>query len=254
MVCRLKDIADALNVSANTVSCALNGGGKMSEELRDRIKKKAAEMGYVSNRSASALRTGHSKSIATVYDNNFNLYYFIMTGLLQKRFSIEKYDVMMFSDWSHRAFLSADMVRQMLARGVDGIISFIDAEDAALDLIGAAGKKFLILGRSSRREGVDCILSDDEVGGYLATKHLIENGHCDILLFTAKTEISCARLRMEGYRRALEEAGIPCCRREGTARTERSSSRSRRPGSCLIRQFSVSTISWPMLRSFSWKN
>ena len=60
---------------------------------------------------------------------------------------------MMFSDWSHRAFLSADMVRQMLARGVDGIISFIDAEDAALDLIGAAGKKFLILGRSSRREG-----------------------------------------------------------------------------------------------------
>ena len=209
MVCRLKDIADALNVSANTVSCALNGGGKMSEELRDRIKKKAAEMGYVSNRSASALRTGHSKSIATVYDNNFNLYYSIMTGLLQKRFSIEKYDVMMFSDWSHRAFLSADMVRQMLARGVDGIISFIDAEDAALDLIGAAGKKFLILGRSSRREGVDCILSDDEVGGYLATKHLIENGHRDILLFTAKMEISCARLRMEGYRRALEEAGIP---------------------------------------------
>ena len=208
MVCRLKDIADALHISANTVSCALKGRGKMSDELRAKIKQKAAEMGYVSNMSASALRTGHSKAIAIVYDNNFNPYYSIVTGLLQKRFSIEKYDVMMFSDWSHKALLSADMVRQMLARGIDGIVSFLDPEEAALDLIAATGKKLFILGRECSREGVDSIVSDDETGGYIATKHLIENGHRDILMLTANPKISCAQRRLAGYQRALREAKI----------------------------------------------
>ena len=209
MVCRLKDIAEALNISANTVSCALKGTGKMSSELRARIKKKAAEMGYVSNLSASALRTGHSKAIAIVYDNNFNPYYSIMTGLLQKRFSVEKYDVLIFSDWSHRGLLSADMVRQMLARGIDGIVSFLDAEEEAYELIEATGKKLFVLGRESTRGGVETVLTDDETGAYLATKYLIDNGHRDILYFTVRLSISCAQKRLDGHRRALAEAKIP---------------------------------------------
>ena len=209
MVCRLKDIAAALNISANTVSCALKGTGKMSDELRARIKRKAAEMGYVSNLSASALRTGFSKAIAIVYDNNFNPYYSIMTGLLQKRFSVEKYDVMIFSDWSHRGLLSADMVRQMLARGIDGIVSFLDAEEEAYDLIESTGKKLFILGRESKRPGVETVLTDDETGAYIATKYLIENGHRNILYFTVKLSISCAQRRLDGHRRALAEAKIP---------------------------------------------
>ena len=58
--------------------------------------------------------------------------------------------------------------------------------------------------------GLDCnkIVSDNEYGGYLATRHLIENGHKSIACISGPLEVSSAFNRYNGYLKALKEAGI----------------------------------------------
>lgn len=208
VVCRLKDIADAMSVSVNTVSRALNDKDSVSEELRKKIKDKAVEMGYVMNMSASSLRTGQTKTVAIVYDNFFNPYYAIVTGLLQRKLFRERYGAFIFSEGKNSR-LSAGMVRQILARGTDGIISFLEPEEEALSLIAASGKALLVIGRKVKFEGVAYISSDDELGAYIAGKHLIECGHRKPLMFSARRSHPCSVERVRGFRRAFEEAGMP---------------------------------------------
>ena len=54
----------------------------------------------------------------------------------------------------------------------------------------------------------DYVVADDVRGGYLATRHLIQRGHKDILYLNAPSHISSARERLLGYRQALLESGI----------------------------------------------
>ncbi|MDG0789925.1 substrate-binding domain-containing protein [Cohnella ginsengisoli] len=57
-------------------------------------------------------------------------------------------------------------------------------------------------------DAMDYVVSDDEKGGYLATKHLLELGHRDILFLNAHHSISSSRERLAGYKRALSETGV----------------------------------------------
>ena len=66
MVCTLKDIARALGVTVNTVSHALADKDDISVETKRKVREKAAELGYVINRSAQFLRTGRTRIIAIV--------------------------------------------------------------------------------------------------------------------------------------------------------------------------------------------
>jgi LacI family transcriptional regulator len=54
-----------------------------------------------------------------------------------------------------------------------------------------------------------CTSLDNEKGGYLATRHLLELGHKDIAYISGPTDKCDASLRLEGHKRALSEAGLP---------------------------------------------
>ncbi len=62
----INDVAKAAGVSIATVSLALNGKGRISENTRDRIKQIASDLGYVSNRQAASFRTGKSRTLGFI--------------------------------------------------------------------------------------------------------------------------------------------------------------------------------------------
>ncbi|MCM8786083.1 MAG: GntR family transcriptional regulator [Candidatus Omnitrophica bacterium] len=66
---------------------------------------------------------------------------------------------------------------------------------------------FVFIDRYLPELNVDCVTSDNFQGGYIATKHLIELGHKNIGVIT-ELEASSLSERIEGYRKALEEAKI----------------------------------------------
>lgn len=207
-VCRLVDIARELNVTANTVSKALKNSDKISEATREKIKAKAAEMGYVPNLSARYMRTGRTKIIAIVYDYLLNPYYSIVSDVIEDTLAKSQYSLILFTEKSPGAKLTLNTFNRILSRGADGIVSFLDFSDEVVSQLEASRCRSVVVGRKSEHECVDSIASDDMAGAYKATKYLIDNGHRDILMFTMKDGLSCSAARIAGYQKALEEAGI----------------------------------------------
>ena len=60
-------------------------------------------------------------------------------------------------------------------------------------------------------EGLECdkVMFDHEMGGYMATRYLIEQGHCRIACLVNARRSNTGRKRLAGYERALREAGLP---------------------------------------------
>ena len=65
------------------------------------------------------------------------------------------------------------------------------------------------MGRYITELGSRCIYLDNEKGGFLATQHLLERGHEHIAHITGPLAMKDSRDRLQGYRRALEAAGLP---------------------------------------------
>ena len=82
-------------------------------------------------------------------------------------------------------------------------------ESPALDLLRSSGIPFVLLSRYLDGAQDDCVICDDEQGGYLAASHLIENGHRNLAMISFRHVIFSSRKRFEGFQRACLEAGLP---------------------------------------------
>lgn len=87
-------------------------------------------------------------------------------------------------------------------------------QDSFFDAVAKLGIPVVLIDSYVDDPNICCVGLEDEKGGYLATKHLLENGH-RVIAF-ASPPISPAgviELRLQGYRRALAEYGVPYDRR-----------------------------------------
>ena len=101
-------------------------------------------------------------------------------------------------------------VMASVSKKLDGVIICPCQKDTTpLQVMEGNSVPFVLLGRRFARSAYSYVVADDVKGGFLATRHLIERGHKDILFLNAPTCISSARERLQGYRKALGAAGIP---------------------------------------------
>jgi LacI family transcriptional regulator len=97
-----------------------------------------------------------------------------------------------------------------IGKKIDGIILCPCQKDqSSIEMLKSNGVPFVLIGRRFPRDDIDYVLADDAEGGYLATRHLIETGRRRVLFLNGPGYISSARERLAGYRRALEEQGMP---------------------------------------------
>jgi LacI family transcriptional regulator len=92
---------------------------------------------------------------------------------------------------------------------VDGII-FVAAGDQAdsLDFLVSRNMPVVMIDRNVPNVEVDAVLTDNQLGGYLATRHLLDLGHTRIACIGGPSSITPSAERIIGYRRALEEADL----------------------------------------------
>ena len=205
--CTLKDIARVTGLTVNSVSHALRDMADISEETKRKVRKVAQEMGYIPNFSAASLRSGRSKTIGIVYDNLLNPYYSIMIHYLNYSLSRYGYGFLTFVE-THGSRMSVATVNDIMARSVDGIITFIEPEDTATAQLSALRVPILVIGRHMKYDFMDYIYTDDKAGGTIATEHLIALGYRKIAYMADTMEISCAQERAEGYRQTMARSGL----------------------------------------------
>jgi len=205
----LKDVAQSVGYSVNTVSHALRDKEDIAPETREYIKKEAVRLGYVSNSQASSLRLGYTNTIAVILGDISNPHFAIITKEIEERAGGLGYTtILLNSGEDEQKELNA--IRTALNKKADGIIICpVQRTEENLEFLKSAGVPFVLIGRHFADEDTDFVVCSDELGGYQATKYLIDHGHRDILMLNGPEYISSARERLVGYRRALEESGIP---------------------------------------------
>lgn len=205
----LQDIARETGFTANTVSRALKNKPDISAETRRKIQQAAREMGYVRNYAASSLRSGRTKTIGLILGAMSNPYYAAVADAIHDAASALGYSLLTLCS-REQPDQELKAVETALSRQVDGILLFPShGAQESIQRMKAAGVPYVLMSRCLDAEANDCVMCDEEKGGYLAGKHLIDAGRRNLAFLCGFDIVHSTEYRMKGFLRACDEAGIP---------------------------------------------
>lgn len=208
----MSDIAAELGCSTVTVSKALGDKDGVSDELRQRIKQKANEMGYrvsyLAKNTGEPLTYNIGVLVAKRFISDASAFYWVVyrniVELLQKQSYYGILEVIAEKDER-----SGQMPNSVTDRKVDGIIILGQFSDEYVEKILESHIPVVFLDFYSSRSDVETVLSDNFFGSYTITNHLIENGHKRIGFVGNITATSSIQDRFLGYYKSLLEHGLP---------------------------------------------
>lgn len=204
----IRDVAELANVSVTTASRALNGTGRVSEQTRQRVRDAAHEIGYQPNELARQLKGGASATLGVIVPNLTNPFFPELVEGIQSKAEQYGYAILLAPTHGDRAGIVKSL-RQMRSRQVAGIVVVDNSLDDST-LVDALGKTgYVALDRKIKDSHRAWISSDHFAGARKATEHLIDLGHERIAHIAGPQHIQVAHERLQGYRHALDRAGIP---------------------------------------------
>lgn len=211
-VATINQVAAAAGVSRSTVSRVVNGSSAVSPAAVAAVQRAVAELNFVPNRAARSLASRQTLAIGLVVPEDTTRFFgdpffaAVVSGIN---------DRLLRSDYVLNLFIANDDVGNKMTsyirRGnVDGaIIVSHHTSDTFVDRI-AASVPVVYGGRPAHlRPGDVYVDVDNELGGRDATAYLIDRGHRRIDTISGPSTMPAAIDRLHGYRRALEEAGLP---------------------------------------------
>ena len=208
----LKDIANECGYSVNTVSRALRGDTKLSEQTRKKIQQTAKEKGYIRNNLASSLRSGASHIIAVIVNDIRNQHFTSMISEIELFLRQAGYDMMILCTQLEEQGrqIGTQMVHVAISQSVDGILYFPYSDDKpVVAFLEQSGVPFVLVDRWIPGVYADLVRCDDVSGGYLAGRHLLELGHKRFAYIRGPMNNSAQVDREAGFLKKLKEAGIP---------------------------------------------
>lgn len=207
---KLTDIAARTGFTVGTISKALQNKEGISQETRESIMKAAKEIGYIANSQAGGLRSGSSKTIAIIVSDIANPLFAIEIKICVEELEKHGYRAIVMGT-EERPEREEQAVISALNKNVDGVLLCPSQQSLeGIRLLQQNGMPFVLMGRRFEEDlEADYVVCDDEKGGYLAGDYLAKLGHRRILVITAGPYISSSRERLSGFRRAMEEHGVP---------------------------------------------
>ena len=205
----LKMVAEKAGVSVNTASRAINNKSDINEETKKKVLKIAQELGYVRNATAVALRTRKTRTIGVVIADNRNPFYAEVLNGMEEAAREKNYHIILAN--TQRDYKKEEeAINLLLAKRVDGLlITPVQDRDDDIKKLIEENIPFVILGRDFENIEVDVVCNDEIKGGFFATEYLIKKGHKRIALINGFLHKSPAKGRLEGYKKALMEYGVP---------------------------------------------
>jgi LacI family transcriptional regulator len=202
----IKDIAAHIGVSHSTVSRALAGKPGAGAVTRQRILDAAKAMGYVPNPLARGLVSNVTLSIGLIVFDITNPFIPVVARGVENAAREKGYTILLCdTNWDPE--IQSEYLRQLQRYRVDGIV-IAPISGAKVDLAGVLDVP-VVLANSIGRGDHSYVAIDNERGGFLATKHLVEKGFHNIALVGGLITEESYTQRQTGYHRALGLYGIP---------------------------------------------
>ena len=198
-----KDVARLAGVSHTTVSRAFRNDPKVKPATRQRIMKIAEELGYTPNQVASNLRSQKTRTVGLIISFGFNPFFLEITHSLETELASHGYRLLIAFDeadpdrqWNILQSLSSAQVNSIL---FTPLYRNADQKNRLHSWMKHSPIHFLQLIAEDFND-FPSFTFDDNLGAYLGTRHLLSQGHRNILMVGGTN-------RVEGYTRAFEEIG-----------------------------------------------
>ena len=205
----MRDVAAEAGVSFKTVSRVINGEGGVSESLVTRVERAVAELGYRPDQRARLLRRSTS-SPATIGFVMVDVANDFASNLLRgvEEVAMERQCLVMAGSTEGRGEREEHLVDAFIQRRVAGLI-VVPAGSTGPTLRSeiSRGTPVVFVDLEPEHADVDLVRSDHRAGAVAATRHLLAHGHTDIAYFGDDPAFFSARLRIDGFRQAMAEAG-----------------------------------------------
>ena len=205
------DIAKKLNITAATVSRALNNNPKIKESTRELVIETAALMNYKQNKLALALKSGRSNNIGVIVpriDSNF--FATVIRGIEEELYP-HGYQVIICQTHENPKRENENLYTLIDAQ-VDGILMSVtdvtDQNHGAFQNVLLKNVPLIFFDRTRHIDGVSSVTINDFKGGYLTTKHLINEGCRHIAHFSRDQSFEVFKNRFLGYKQALLDSGM----------------------------------------------
>jgi LacI family transcriptional regulator len=200
-------VAEHAGVSPSTVSRILNGTAEVSGDKRAAVESAVAKLGFVPNPAARGLAGGRTLSIGVITQAIDSPFYGAALRGIEVALSVAGYSPLFMSGhWqANEESRCLDILR---SRRVDGVIVLTGRlSDSALRSV-ARSLPVVVTGRSLKATNLLALEFDNREGARQATQHLIDLGHRRIAFIGGVAEHPDAIERQQGYRSAIEAAGL----------------------------------------------
>ncbi|MDU4890182.1 MAG: LacI family DNA-binding transcriptional regulator [Clostridium sp.] len=214
MKATLKDIAADTGFSVTTVSLVLNNKpSKIPEGTKQIILEAAQRLGYRPNQLAVSLVKKRTDTLGLIVSDVSNPFFSTLAKGVED-ICRENGCNMILCNTNNMHKCDLNYINMLVDKGVDGIIYGMAGDSTLKNAIDSCNlmkeqdMSFVIIDRYFKKLHTSYIGVDHLMGGYYATKHLIEMGHKKIACITGPLHLDDVLERLKGYKKALKEAGI----------------------------------------------
>ena len=207
----IKDVARTVGVSTATVSRALRGLPRVSDETRDRVLQAAAELDYVASPSAAGLATGHTRAVGVVVPFVSRWFYGEVVQGAEAPLRDAGYDLLLYNLGGDRETRRRVFGTHLSSKRVDAVLVLsLTPSDEERAWLARLDRPVAVVGTTV--PGWSSVRIDDEATACLAMRHLLALGHRRIGYIGGSLEdqldFAAPLDRLLGYRRSMAEAGL----------------------------------------------
>ncbi len=211
----IRDIARLAGVGVSTVSRVINDNPDVKDETREKILKIIKESNYIPNNSARILKKNNTNNIGVLVKGVFNPFFAEMINIIGNRINEAGYTMIL----QQNDYATEDDVDNLIAfvkeKRLQGIIclggNFLNINDESFQFldIPVVLTSVNTLSKESKSK-FSSIGIDNVLAAKASIQYLIDKGHRNIgILLGEKNDVGISGLRLEGYKKALEENNIP---------------------------------------------
>lgn len=201
------DVAELAGVSPSTVSRFLNRTTFVNADKSKLIENAISTLGYKPSARQGVKSVSCTMTLGVLLQNADSPFSSEILHGMEKSVVNRGYNLLIASGyWDNKAEIKA--MDKLISQKVDGIMTLTGTLSNEQINKYAKNIPIVMIGRHIESSQVTSIKVDNSIGAYMATNHLIQQGHSRIVHLQGIISHSDAQQRLEGYKRALSDAGL----------------------------------------------
>jgi LacI family transcriptional regulator len=204
----IRDVARLARVSVATTSAVINNKGTVSAKLTQRVLDAMESLDYHPNQIARSLKVRQSRTIGMVLPDITNPFFTDVIRGVESEARAQGYSLVL-CDSEEDPDLERTNLNTLFARRVDGVLVAPSGAYVAQDSLTRRRLPVVFFDRIWPGFIGSAVVTDNLEAAYDATRHLIGMGHRRLAIITGRLNLSNGLDRLEGFRKALQQAALP---------------------------------------------